>query len=68
MRRLPTIGRSFTAGTAIEASLISGEVLPSRHYGVYFAILAPEATVEGATVTATGADGRVIATAPVPAG
>lgn len=62
------MGALPAGATAIEARLVSGEVLRGTHDGVYFAIWSPNATVEGATVTATGADGKVIATAPAPVG
>ncbi|GAA1414803.1 hypothetical protein ACFQZ4_42605 [Catellatospora coxensis] len=62
------MGALPAGATAIEARLVSGEVLRGTHDGTYFAIWSPDATVEGATVTATGADGKVIATAPAPVG
>jgi hypothetical protein len=62
------IGTLPTGATRIEARLASGEVLPGAHDGVYFAIWARGAIVEGAQVTATGPDSTVIATAPAPAG
>lgn len=62
------MGALPAGASAIEARLVSGEVLRGTHDGVYFAIWAPGAIVEGATVTATGADGKLIATAPAPAG
>lgn len=62
------MGALPAGATAIEARLVSGEVLRGTHDGVYFAIWSPDAIVEGATVTATGADGKVIATGPAPVG
>ncbi|MEU8006444.1 hypothetical protein AB0B66_35245 [Catellatospora sp. NPDC049111] len=62
------MGALPAGATAIEARLVSGEVLRGTHDGVYFAIWSPDATVEGATVTATGTDGKVIASAPAPVG
>ncbi|WP_155373628.1 hypothetical protein [Catellatospora vulcania] len=62
------MGALPAGATAIEARLVSGEVLRGTHDGVYFAIWSPGAIVEGATVTATGADGKVVVTGPAPVG
>ncbi len=61
------IGRLPARTTTIRARLASGRVVTGSHDGEVFVIWAVDDSVLGARLTATGADGAVIAVAAAPA-
>ncbi|GAA4605142.1 hypothetical protein BJY16_005268 [Actinoplanes octamycinicus] len=60
------IGRLPAKATAITAKLPSGRTLTGARDRDLFLIWAPDTEVEGARLTATGADGKVVATVTAP--
>lgn len=61
------IGHIPSAATQISAQLSDGRIVTGDHDGDVFVIRLPGTDVIGATVSATDADGRLVATAPAPA-